>query len=35
MKFLKDIPIVSNGLFIYNLNVKKNHSKYYESLEYK
>lgn len=34
MKFLKDIPIVSNGLFIYNLNVTKNHSKYYESLKY-
>jgi hypothetical protein len=34
MKFLSDLPIVSNGVFVYDLDIKKDHSKYYKSLKY-
>ena len=34
MIFLKDIPIVSSGIFIYQLNLKKDYSKYYTNLDY-
>lgn len=35
MKFLSDLPIVNNGIFIYDLDIKKDYSKYYKSLEYR
>jgi uncharacterized protein (TIGR02466 family) len=34
MKFIKDLPITHNGLFIYNLDIKTDYSKYYTSLKY-
>jgi hypothetical protein len=34
MKFLSDLPIVNNGIFVYDLEIKKDYSKYYKSLEY-
>jgi uncharacterized protein (TIGR02466 family) len=34
MKFLNDVPIVNNGVFVYNLDIKKDYSKYYKSLKY-
>jgi uncharacterized protein (TIGR02466 family) len=34
MKLLNHIPIVSNGIFIYDLDIKKDYSKYYKSLKY-
>jgi uncharacterized protein (TIGR02466 family) len=35
MNFLSDLPIVNNGVFIYDLDIKKDYSKYYKSLKYK
>jgi len=34
MLFLKDIPIVSNGIFIYQLETKKDYKEYYQNIEY-
>jgi len=34
MRFVSDLPIVNNGIFVYDLDIKKDHSKYYRSLEY-
>ena len=34
MIFLKDIPIVSNGIFIYQLEIKKEYKEYYQNIEY-
>jgi uncharacterized protein (TIGR02466 family) len=34
MIFLKDIPIVSSGIFIYQLNLNTDYSKYYTNLDY-
>ena len=34
MIFLKDIPIVSNGIFIYQLENKKDYKEYYQNIEY-
>jgi hypothetical protein len=34
MIFLKDIPIISNGIFIYQLETKKDFKEYYQNIEY-
>tara|TARA_R110002126_G_scaffold33579_1_gene105162 strand:- start:122 stop:718 length:597 start_codon:yes stop_codon:yes gene_type:complete len=34
MRFISDLPIVNNGIFVYDLDIKKDHSKYYKSLKY-
>jgi len=34
MIFLKDIPVVSNGIFIYQLEIKKDYKEFYQNIEY-